>query len=724
MINVTYMKQKYFFILQVVLLSTIPLFTQAQGQDSDFNWVGNDISSFINDPDENMSTVYLYNVGTGKYLNVGSNWGTSVSAYEVGMPIKLTKKIDGTYTIEGSLATSDGKFMGLPHPPIKPTEQKKEDWNRVYCDRTLGNANIKWTITETSSGSKTYTLYCYNGSGNAMEGNRYLIVSNEAASSKRLDLVYPTSIDGYGDNAKWKFVTLKDLKDAFKAQFASNESPADATFLVADQDMNRSNTKVGEWKASGFTYKMNNTYDFSQDRQYTYYVGMGQRKNDDYQRQYGQYWIGSIRNLGNNNNANGTLTQSVMVLKKGWYKVSCDGFYSPGNGSSIKSYLFANVKGTDQGQSNVSAMLNTFSDDFYYTADDLTRVNIEDEYGNIPGKSPYVKAAKLFETGIYNNSILVYVPKDNDVLDIGIKVENSTKALDWTAFDNFQLKYCGDNDMVLDEDQTSLDYISKQEISNTFAYTLILKRSMTPGLWCSITLPVSLTAAQFKTAFGDHAKLACLEGQDNDIPTRIDFKSVDLTNDEAIAIDACKLYIMLPTRKANVTSGTYKKNLKDGANITVEAPYFTINNVVLEKMPSETFSESPKHTTTDSHYIQFCGTQINQTSLIVPARSYVLSAGNGKWYHTTSALPIKGFRCWIATNVSSEGSAKELTFAIDGMLEDEITAIQGLEHEILPVNADSAIYNLHGQKVATDAKNLDNLPTGIYIMNNKKILIK
>ena len=64
-----------------------------------------------------------------------------------------------------------------------------------------------------------------------------------------------------------------------------------------------------------------------------------------------------------------------------------------------------------------------------------------------------LKPLKIFETGAYNNSILVYVPADNTKINIGIQVENSTAELDWTAFDNFQMKYCGDNDMVLDEDK-------------------------------------------------------------------------------------------------------------------------------------------------------------------------------------------------------------------------------------------------------------------------------
>lgn len=278
--------------------------------------------------------------------------------------------------------------------------------------------------------------------------------------------------------------------------------------------------------------------------------------------------------------------------------------------------------------------------------------------------------------------------------------------------------------MVLDESQTSLDYLVKQGISKDNAYTLILKRTMKPGLWSSITLPVALTAGQFKTAFGDYAKLAHLKGQDANIPTRIDFESVNLTEDDNIVIYPEQLYIMQSTRAANVSTGSYEKILTDHTKLIVSAPYFTINNVVLPKIPDETFKETPKWTTTEAGNIQFCGTQINQTSTIVPAQSYVLGANNGKWYHTKTALPIKGFRCWIATNANGTSPAKPLTFAIDGKVEGDVTAIEGLQQDTRKLHTDAAVYNLQGQKVASDIANLNSLPAGIYIVNSKKILIK
>ena len=109
---------------------------------------------------------------------------------------------------------------------------------------------------------------------------------------------------------------------------------------------------------------------------------------------------------------------------------------------------------------------------------------------------------------------------------------------------------------------------------------------------------------------------------------------------------------------------------------------------------------------------------------MVPARSYVLGANDGKWHHTVSALPIKGFRCWIATGTGAGSPAKSLTFAIDGTEEGEVTAIHGLEQDVRQARTDAAVYNMQGQKVAPNATNLGSLPAGIYIVNNKKFVIK
>ena len=723
-------------LVLTVLLSSISINVKAQGQDANYQWIGNDISTVIGNSNADMNKVYLYNVGTGKYLNVGDVWGTSINAYNVGLELNLNSVGTDTYTIQGTLTTIDGQYLGFPY--VKSDEQtadKQSSWDRVFCDRKPENANVKWIIKQASSYSaenKTYTLCCDNSTvptgyvqPEIVKGKRYLVVKSGVSSSNRVLYDYPTSVSN--TNGEWKLVTLDDLKNAFKGQFASAEAPADATFLMSDPDFVRSHSGIDKWVVSGFHFsKIAASHSFEQEQSNTYYVGVGQFNGwpDQYTRVYGSYWNASIRNLGNTAKANGTVSQKVTTLKKGWYKVSCDGFFSPGTGSGMKASLFANVDGTTDGRSNVSAMLNTFGKEFTYDQTDLTETY--NSAKAIAGtESPYVKAAKLFEEGKYNNSILVYVPADGAKLNVGIKVEDSYKPLDWTVFDNFQLKYCGDNDMILDEDATSLSYLSKQNLNPNSAYTLILKRTLKPGQWASITLPVSLTAAQFKTAFGDQAKLSTFVGQDPALVSRLKFASVDLSKDNDVVLEANKLYIMKAVRGATVENGEYEKTLSDNSKYKVNAPYYVINNVVLPNVPSPTFKENAKSTTTTSNDIQFCGTHIWQNTPFIPAQSYVLSGKNGQWYHTASKLPIKGFRCWVATNVNSTTPAKALTFVVDGEdIGGSVNGIEGLEVATEHISTKTPVYNLQGQKVAENDSQLNTLPAGIYIVNNKKVFVK
>ena len=736
----------FLMLVLTVLLSSISINVKAQGQDANYQWVGNDISTVIgNSIPDDMKKVYLYNVGTGKYLNVGDVWGTAINAYNVGLELTLNSVGTDTYTIQGALTTTDGNFLGFPYVKSdEQTDDKQSSWDRIFCDRKTNNANVNWIIKKASSYStanKTYTLYCDNSSVPSgyvqpaiVKGERYLVVKSGASSSNRILYDYPTTNPSTGGNknGEWKLVTLKDLKEAFRGQFASAEAPADATFLMSDPDFVRSHSGITNWTVTGFLSaeeKDNSTppkdiYAFNVKAPNTYYVGVGQYNGypDMYTRVYGSYWNASIRNLGNNAKANGTVSQKVTTLKKGWYKVSCDGFFSPGTGSGIKASLFANVDNTTDGRSNVSAMLNTFGKEFTYDQTDLTKIYKKADA--IAGtESPYVQAAKLFETGKYNNSILVYVPADGDKLNVGIKVEDSYKPLDWTVFDNFQLKYCGDNDMILDEDQTSLGYLNQQGLLTTNAYTLILKRKLTPGQWASITLPVNLTAAQFKTAFGDQAKLSTFVGQDAVKTLRLNFKSVDLSNDNDVVLKANTLYIMKTTRAATVATGSYEKTLSDNSKLTISAPYYTINNVVpVNLTPSETFQEAAKASSTVNGTVQFCGSFVSKTGFI-PAQSYVIGAKDGKWYYTNKALDVKGFRSWIEVNGSAP--AKALSIFVDD--EDVTRTVTGIEG--IGVAADrnavkTPVYNLQGQKVAENDSQLNTLPAGVYIVNNKKVFVK
>ena len=103
---------------------------------------------------------------------------------------------------------------------------------------------------------------------------------------------------------------------------------------------------------------------------------------------------------------------------------------------------------------------------------------------------------------------------------------------------------------------------------------------------------------------------------------------------------------------------------------------------------------------------------------IVPAGSFGLGADNGKWYHSQNPLSIRGFRCWIATN---DAGAK-VSFSIDDEDMGVVTAIEGIETAPI-LRTQDAVYTLSGQKVRS-SQSLEGLPKGIYIINNKKVIVK
>ena len=750
------------FTLITIALFILGLFSHtgamAQGQNSKHIWNGNSIDDVADKSNEDMNTIYLYNVGTKKFLNTGSYWGTVAIGFNVGMPIHIKNYGSGKYKMEGPLGTGAGSLIAFGRRMDTPGPENFINYNHVYVDRGTEfdhskinnkygsgkhpNGIIDWTFTETYSGSKTYCISFYNEENQGYQGVHCLRMDRREHSNVN-EIKFPNGKNMSDNNCLWKIVTKKDLKDAFKEKYASNEAPSDATFLIYDQNFSRSSNYVDKWKVTGVKWKYyaeNNERAFTPaDKNYTFYVGNGAVSPNYYMAEYAGYTNANVRNVGNNTNANGTITQSVQIIKRGWYKVTCNGFYSRKGNSQMISKFFAKVQGNNATISNVSTTLNKFRHEFDYSKNELLRIYDANDLekskggkGNVTKESPYVKAGKLFEEGKYTNSVLVFVPHDGEILNIGVEIDGSTDERDWTCWDNVQLLYCGTNDIVLDERENSIDYI-KDQVDPIYAGTLILKRTMKVNTWNSIMLPVSLTVGQVKAAFGEDVKLSCQPKQHSTVKSRISFESVNLdTDDENVAIEANKLYLIKPQKEPTGIEGEdpYTKKLKGGRELSIPAPYYVINNVSLTKDPSllpnyrsGVIKESSTTSTTPDEKLQFCGSVINQTNKVVPANSYALGSNDGKWYFTQNALPIKGFRCWIATG--SEAYAKTIRFFIDGVEEDMVTGIDnivvenGNNNEVM-----GTVYNLNGQVVRTGATSLEGLPKGIYIVNNKKYIVK
>ena len=468
---------------------------------------------------------------------------------------------------------------------------------------------------------------------------------------------------------------------------------------------------------------------------YIYYVGNGygettttededgnKYSTDEYlQRLYGGKWTANIHG------PQGSISQKVNItLRSGWYKVSCDGFTTDGKG-----YMFASVNGSDDGTTDQRAVAP------------FTKIS------SVP--TTYVKASNLLSSleGA-RQSVTVYVPRkesnshepaDNSYIIFGAFTEGGTNS-SWTCVDNFSIEYLGDpdTDIIIDENQTDYDYINGQ-VDDKGNHTMRLYRTFKRDNWNSLVLPVNLTAGQVKTTFGGDTKLSVLQGATAEAPNRIYFTKVDLTDNDAVAINAGKLYIIKPqvdmttlpdeskavTRKVTIGGKTFDLSLRT---------YYTFNQVVLDKkLTSGDVSSSVVQGATDEGGLQMVGTYVKKGTAVaggtpaIPAKSYILGTPSGatgsKWYYTKVAVNnVKGLRGWLETG-KDESTAEGVKFFINGVEEGEVTAIEGIESSMeVSKRINSNIYNLNGQLVRSNSVSAEGLDKGIYIIGGKKVVVK
>ena len=257
-----------------------------------------------------------------------------------------------------------------------------------------------------------------------------------------------------------------------------------------------------------------------------------------------------------------------------------------------------------------------------------------------------------------------------------------------------------DNILVLDEDKT-LD-VKK-------SYTgakMLLHRTFTKSAdndkkgWNSIILPVDMTAAQVKQAFGDGVQMAKFDRLENNW---IKFSTVNVAGDNVVLYKNTP-YIIYPTREP---LGNYSYTTIDGETNTLNVPVYVADGINYEDQTSEL-----EHTVNGTG-MTYTGSYDSKT--VVSADSYMFSKGN--LVHTNKEHTVKAYRCWLKEDVSS---GKMLMFSLDGNGLDGTTGIHVIEEN--KQNTNTGIYNLGGVRMNTN--NVDKLPKGVYVVNNKVVVKK
>lgn len=256
-----------------------------------------------------------------------------------------------------------------------------------------------------------------------------------------------------------------------------------------------------------------------------------------------------------------------------------------------------------------------------------------------------------------------------------------------------------DNLLVLDEDKT-LDV--NKSYNNA---TMLLHRTFTKSAdndnkgWNSIILPVDMTAAQVKEAFGEGTQMAEFDRLENNW---IKFSTVNVAVD-GVVLKKNTPYIIYPTKEP---LANYEYTINGETNI-LNGPVYVAKGINYEDQTSELTH------TVDGGGMTYTGSYSNPTT--VSADSYMFSKGD--LIHTIKSHDVKAYRCWLKEDMPT---GNMLMFSIDGNGMGGTTGIHVIEEN--KHNTNTGIYNLGGVRMNTN--NVDKLPKGVYIVNNKVVVKK
>ena len=595
------------------------------------------------------------------------------------------------------------------------------------------NACSAWKTGATATGNTTGTL-SYSGNKQCKPEDAY----PKTTTVYTYTYTSTHATNWWGEEHTSTFTTTENLGPEVKMDCKLGGHGL-GTSLKVTYTRDDSKTVESTTTTEGYTYYLGNGYTednvMSDPETGETFTGDGQ----NLQLPYGGAWTANIHGK------RGTVVQTIKadnMVKEGWYRISCVGFTTATNGIA-RLYAAAGMGNNTTG-SGATAQSEKFAIANLHRIDAATKPNT------------YVEASKLLDTpnvNTYDASVKVYVSKNGtsfETLSFGIQVGSAadpTQDADadaWTCFDNFKIEYLGTppNVLILDEDQTDGGYIKAQaqDDNKTLQKSIVyLHRTMNAGKWNSLVLPISLNVGQVKSIFGDQVHISEFKGAyDENHPQRIIFDPITANRNDpdAIAIEAGKLYLVKPTADRGMPKDQAVKTFnKDGYNISVE-DYYTIVGVTFKKkseIADNAYSGRVMGTTGNEDFdtkqqVQFVGTYVKCfDNNNIPANSYVLNGNNkggtvGLWYYRTVETKTKGFRGWLqsANGQASKGIEYEINGVVD-QVNGDVTAIEGIE---AAQQHDANIYNLNGQLVRQGATSTEGLPSGLYIVGGKKVVVK
>ena len=582
---------------------------------------------------------FLYNVGSGKFLNMGGYWGTHASMKDYPMPLwtrtGASLKDVPSLNFTHNMATKQGSMIRWVKQNNNPTTD-----TGVFCDRpeasTVDGFN-GWFFEKVEGDEKnTYRIYTYSSPSGGSESDRlYLYVYSQGQATADKNCGTATWSEIFGTNGVdkkydyWRVLTLQDVYKLQEENSDDLDAPLDLSFKLKCPGFERgrmdidgwyvsttsvaseSYTRIGleeyNWKtptkvstatslSRGGDKETYNDGGFSPNsKSYEYsfpYSGTTAQTikgYENYLRFMGKFFCMDVHGT------HGYIYQKVYVKHAGTYVVECKGY-----SNTDKAHLFAGVAGQDsQGEgsfddSRRTVRLNQVS---YMTKEEKDRLHVDEKNMDYAGK-------EFYESNKYTNSVIVQVTdqmitdaknagQEGACIAFGLYIGNpnaneTPKADEWTVFDDFRVLYASNvkrEDLVLDELRGNLNYL--KDAINYKNRTLRLAKTFTKDRWNSFVLPVELTVSQVRNAFGANVRLAKLKALTD---TELQFETVNLDGkaNKDIALDAYWPYIIFPTKTMETYNGSpYTATITTtgtGPNyvVTIQGQHFEIPNVTFK----------------------------------------------------------------------------------------------------------------------------------------------
>ena len=234
---------------------------------------------------------------------------------------------------------------------------------------------------------------------------------------------------------------------------------------------------------------------------------------------------------------------------------------------------------------------------------------------------------------------------------------------------------------------------------------ITLNRTFKAGQWTTLTLPFNLTEEEVQTIFGDGTRLVML-------------------HDATLVNNGARLTFIYHEIQ-NVLPG-YPYLIKPKKDVTS----FTANNKCINphidqfevKTTPYTFKGTPGYCTADKTNNGKTGYSVNYAE-----NDIFVSEGNGNLYVSGGSSYGKGYRAWLEnTKNGSTTSVKSISVVMSSFSDDDDTTTSIDVAEMAPdlieaLGIQTGVYNLSGQRVANDTRNLK---AGIYIVNGKKTVVR